>query len=115
MFKLLKQGGFASIMEVIVSSIIFIIAAFGIFSSISMIRPHGAESSKKLEAAYIGREVIDDIRGQVDARTWDQPSSLLATGVNRAETIGDFNVTWRLEDVPGMNLRKLEMKVEYPD
>ncbi|MDP8211686.1 MAG: hypothetical protein P9X22_00145 [Candidatus Zapsychrus exili] len=115
MLQILRKNGFASIMEVIVSSIVFLIAAFGILSTISQLRPQGTGSAKKLEAAYIGKEVIDDIRGQVDARIWDDPGNLLAVGTTHTEIIREFNVTWWLEDVPDMGARKLEMIIEYPE
>jgi len=52
MLKVLKQNGFASIVEVIVTAVVFTVAAFGILTTVSMLRPQGMESYRKLEAAY---------------------------------------------------------------
>jgi len=115
MLKILKQEGFASLVEIIISSIIFIIAAFGIFSSISMLRPQGNLSTKRLEAAYIGKGIIDQLHAHLMGNTWDDPTMNLYPGVVHSQTIGEFTVNYFTEDVPGLGLRKLHMNIEYPD
>lgn len=113
MLKVLRKSGFASIVEVIVTAIIFSLAAFGVLTSISMLQPHSGESSARLEAAYAGKKVIDDLRSHVMASTWDLSNSLLAVGVNQWQEVGDYNVIYWAEDVTGLNVRKLRAIVAY--
>ena len=113
MLKILKKEGFASLVEVIVTAVIFSLAAFGVFTTISMLRPHGADSLRKLEAAYVAKGVIDELRAYVDARMWDNEDSLLSTNGYHNTTIGNYMVNWWLNDVPGLNVRELQMEVYY--
>ena len=119
MLKILKEKGFASVLEVIVTAVIFMLAAFGIMTTVSMLRPHDLESYRELEAAYHAKNMMDYLRGQVDAGTWD--TGPLATGVTHSNTIGDYTVNWSLTEVdpaaypPGLAPRKLAMNVYYPD
>jgi type II secretory pathway pseudopilin PulG len=113
--RMLKNGGFASFVEIIITAVIFILAAVGIMTTISAIRPQGGDSSRKLEALYAGKNVIEELRDYIDANTWDDAASNLATGVTRTRTVGDFTVNYILTDEPGLNIRKLTMNVTYPD
>lgn len=119
MLKILKKKGFASVLEVIVTAVIFMLAAFGIMTTVSMLRPHTLEVSREVEAAYHAKNMMDYLRGQVDAATWD--TGLLATGATHSDTIGDYTINWSLTDVnpaaypPGLAPRKLTMNVYYPD
>ncbi|MBF0523429.1 MAG: hypothetical protein HQL24_10315 [Candidatus Omnitrophica bacterium] len=115
MLKTLKKYGFASMVEVIVTSIIFMLAAIGIFATITSLRPQAMKSSKRLEAAYAGKAMIESLRSSIDARTWETNESLLAVGINRTETINGFNVTWWLENVEGLNMRRLQMIINYDE
>ena len=117
MLKALKQDGFASFVEVVITAVIFMIAAFGIFSAISMLRPHGVESAKKLQAAYVALGVYSTLRGKVDADYWDNASGFLAVNVVHTNTFiniypsGNYQVNWILTDDP-LGIRRLEMNVE---
>ena len=115
MFKQLKNKGFASVVEVIVTSVIFVLAAAGILTTVSMLRPQGEESGKKLEAAYIGKGIIDDLRGQIEQGTWTDDPGPFAVNTLYVNTIGIYNVVYFLEDVPGMELRKMSMNITFPD
>ena len=116
MYRMLNDKGFASILEVIVSSIIFMTAAVGFFSSVSMISPQGGSSTKKLEALYVGKQVAESLRSQVYGNIWaasaDGP---LDPYTKVSQTIGDFTVNYMLYDVPGMQLRRMIMNITYPD
>ncbi len=109
--NLKRKKGFASLLEIVITSIIFIIAAFGIFTSIASFSPKGKNSSKRLEAAYIGRRVLDELRSHVDARVWDKKESGLLTGESYATTLGNYTVKWQLADVPDLKLRRLLMNI----
>jgi len=120
MLKILKQEGFASIIEVIISSIIFIIAAAGILTAVSTFQSQaGGNTSKRLEAVYAGKQVIDELRSEVDAETWD--SGNLTTGLHSTTVLG-YDVNYYLTDVPsgcaawgGCIARKMTMNIYYDD
>ncbi len=114
MLKNLQKEGFASIVEVIVTAVIFVIASFGIFATISNMRMHGAESTVKLEATYVGKGIIDQLMRELTANVWHSPTSNLAVGTyNRME--GNYMINYVISDVSGLNLRKLVMNVTFPD
>lgn len=109
-----REEGFASMIEVIVTSVIFIIAAAGILTTVSMLKPVTTISTKKIEAAYIGKGIMDQLRKEVDAATWNSPASPLAPGTHNVPA-GDYNVTYVISEEPGSNLRRLTMNVVWPD
>ena len=111
MVRFHQKNGFASLAEVLVTAVIFTIAAFGIFATISMLRPQSMDSKQRLDAAYIGKSVIEELRASVDASSWDNENSLLAPGVVRSEEQGDYTVNWSLEDVENLGVRELTMNV----
>ena len=113
MLRLLKKDGFASIVEVVVASVIFVISAIGIFSSLAMLRPQGTASTKKLAALYAGKQVMDDLRGQVYGNMWTNPASPLYPSATISQTISSYTVSYYTVDVPGLQLRKMMMNVQY--
>jgi len=119
MLKVLRQQAFASIIEVIVTAVIFLIAAVGIMTTLSMLRPHGMESYKKLEAVYIAKNFIDTLRGEVQANSWIDNTGNLATGVLHSEVVGGYTINWILVEPPGfpagMAPRQMFMNIQYPD
>jgi len=115
MTKTLNKMGFASILEVIVSSIIFMIAAVGFFSSVSMLRPQATDSTKKLLALHTAKQVVDDLRAQVYGNMWTNAGSPLRPGVLHQRTIGAYTINYILTDVPGMPLRQMVLNIQYPD
>lgn len=106
-----KKKGFASIIEVIITSVIFVIGAVAILSTVSQFRPHGQESSQKMEAAYIGKGIIDDLRQQVSAEDWDTGN--LALGPY-GFVIGDYTINYTITE-PITDLRHLTMNITWPD
>ena len=69
-----------SLVEVLVASVIFSVAALGMFSTLSMMRVSSDVSDKKLGAAYFGRQVLEELRAKVDQRSYNDPGSLLSIG-----------------------------------
>ena len=114
MLRELKNKGFASIVEVIVTSIVFVVATAGIISTISMLRPHTSESSKKIEAAYIAKWALHDLRRQVDALTWGDAGSNLAVGVHNLADVGEYSISYIVTE-PVPNLRRLVMNITWPE
>jgi len=114
MLKIIKQKkGFASIVEVIVTSIVFSVAAISIFATISMVRPQSSSASQQLEAAYIGRQVMDELRGKIDANTWNDSGSDYAVDVIHTKNYGVYTVNYLLTDDPNLDVRRLSLNVYY--
>ena len=114
MLKNLKNNkGFASFVEVVVTAIIFILAAFGIFTTISMLRPQGDDSAKRLEAAYVGKAAFDQLRSYVHAGIWDNALGPMWPGIVHNLAIGDYNVTYYLTDMPD-GTRSIDLNVYSP-
>ena len=109
-------------MEVIVTSVIFAIAAISIFSTISMLKTSqqnvDPSSTGRLAAAYVGERVLKDLHSQLDPQLWRDNTGDLAADVMHTNTIGGYTVNWYLTDVPGdfpagLAPRKLMMNVYY--
>ena len=121
MIRIFKRKAFASILEVIVTAVIFMLAAFGIMTTVSMLRPHNLEVSREIVASYHAKNMMDYLRGQVDATAWEANTGPLATGVIHSNTIGDYTINWYLNEVnpsaypAGLAPRKLSMNVYFPD
>lgn len=95
------------------TAVIFVVAALGIFTTISMLRPRSMDSAERLEAAYAGKTILERLRAYVDARTWDDPTSnsLLLPNTSYSRDVGNYTVGWYVEDVPGLQLRQVSMNV----
>lgn len=111
MLRDLSNNGFASIVEVIVTSIIFVIAAAGIMSTLSILKPQETVSTEKMEAAYIGKAIIDDLRQQVDANTWYGGGGGLDVG-SYSLTNGIYSIDYQISE-PSPLYRKLTMNITW--
>jgi type II secretory pathway pseudopilin PulG len=115
-----SNQGFASIVEVVVTSIIFIIATAGILSTVSMLQPHSTESSKKIEAAYLAKGILDEWRtavlatpGSPPGSNWGPPLDQPA-GTYPLPPFGDYAISYTIEDDnPIPNVRKVTMTVTW--
>ena len=58
--------------EVLVASMVFAIAALGIVATFSAIRQPSAKTDHKVVAALYGDEILSRLRSDVDAETWDK-------------------------------------------
>jgi hypothetical protein len=121
MRHLTNNKGLASILEVIVSSIIFMTAAIGFFSSVSMLTPTATDSAKKLRALHAAKSVVDDLRAEVYGNLWTHASSPLRPNVVHQRTVGVYSINYILTDVPNITnggvsmLRRMDMNVLYPN
>ena len=107
--------GFGSIVEIVVTSIIFVVAAAGIMSTVSMPKPQTRESSKKVEAAYIGKGIIDEIRQEVSAAEGGVFfGSKLNVGTHSVGTTEGYTVNYTVTE-PIQNVRKIDMTITWPD
>lgn len=112
----LKYGnqGFASIIEVVMTSIVFIVASAGILSAVSMLQPLSAESSQKIEAAYLAKGLMDEFRKDVLATPGSYWEADLDPGVHNLGAIGDYTVSYEVFDGdPIPNVRKVTMTVTW--
>ena len=70
-------------MEVIVATLVFSIAAAGIFAMTSGLRKSAVMDSKEdINAALIGKRVLEDLRTKVDATNWNQAGGPLDPATN---------------------------------
>lgn len=119
--RVYDKKGFASILEVIVTSIIFLIAGYSVLNTISMLRPNSAESARKLEAAYIGKQIMEDLRKGVDAEFWSSGGNLDVGVYNTtiSGTYTTYTVNYEIIEVPGYPAgegpRQLIMNITFPD
>lgn len=113
MLRSLSHNGFASIVEVIVTSVVFVIAAAGIMTAVSLFKPQEKTSSRKMEAAYIGKGIIDDLRRQVSAEDWWTGGSNLDAGTY-STTVNVYTVVYTIT-TPSPSYRHLTMNITWPD
>lgn len=115
MFKLLKnKSGMGSMIEILITSVVFATAVAGILAATSSVKPQSTQAMRKLQAAQIGKSMIDQLRSSIDAQTWNQSSGNLYPNTYNT-TKGIYNITYTITDVPDMGLRKLTMNISYPD
>ena len=106
-----------TITEVIVAAVIFTIAMAGIFTSISNLRQPAAESSQEVTAAFIGKKILDNLRTQVSAQTWNGVDGLLSLGTHsNSVTVGNmiYDVMYNVENDPaGTGARRVTLNVTW--
>jgi prepilin-type N-terminal cleavage/methylation domain-containing protein len=116
-----KRTGF-TIIEVVIAAAIFTLAMTGIFSSVSLMRQPAIESTQEVTAAFIGKQVLDDLRSQVSAQTWNGTSGLLSVGntytniisVTTGSVTTNYNVVYTVEaDPDGTSARKVTLNVSW--
>ncbi len=116
MFKNLKniKTGF-SLVEVLVASILFLITVAGLFAAFSQSRVNSEHVDKRLQAAYIGRQVLEELRAKVDQRTWDVLNSDLSLG-SHSMTRNIFIINYVVsEDASYPNTRKVVMNITWTE
>ncbi len=114
-----------TIVEVLVSSVIFAIAAVGVFASIAAIRSPSMVSERKLTAAYYGRQILDDLRTKVDGRNWVSATSTwnggsdLAVGTHSLGTTTingtAYTSAYVVTQVSGTNLWQADLTVNWTE
>jgi len=115
MLRGIKNNGFASITEVMVTAVIFVLATAGILTTLSALRPHAMESTDAIDATYFGRGILDDLRDEVDATTWNNPGSRLAPGTH-SWVEGGYTVNYTVTDLAApANVRHVVMNITWPD
>ena len=110
-----NRSGF-SVVEVIVAAVIFGIAAAGIFATISALREPAEQSDDRVAAAYAGKEILEELRGQIDASTWNTGNISLGTHTGSKTLNVTYNYTYTVSEVdPGNPLspRKVNLDINY--
>ncbi|MDO8801774.1 hypothetical protein [Phenylobacterium sp.] len=109
----LWRGGF-SIAEAVIAAVVFVIAVTGVLATISNIKKPSARTDRSLTAAYVGQKVLEDMRNEVDAGTWD--TGPLKTGPNpRPCPNGVANCTYSVDEDPVSRARAVTVNVTWPD
>lgn len=108
----LRRGGF-SIAEAVIAAVVFVIAVTGVLATISNIKKPSARTDRSLEAAYVGQKVLEDLRNEVDAGTWD--TGPLSVGPTRPCPNGIVNCTYSVDEDPVSRARAVTVNVTWPD
>lgn len=100
--------------EIIVATVIFTLGIAGLFTTISSLRQPAIESTQEVTAAFIGKRILEDLRGEVNAASWD--SGKLATGTHTMSPINvdgrSYNATYTvLNDPAGTNARQVTLNI----
>ncbi len=107
-----NHKGMASMMEVLVASFVFLIAVFGIVSSISLLNPHSSDAAKRLQAAYLAKNLLEELRGIITPTSWSDSGSDLAAG-SHSTTVGDYTVQWTVASAANDTVRQITIQVSY--
>lgn len=103
-----------SLVEVIVASLVFALAVGGFFSALSTLqRPStGLNDEESVKAAEFGKKVLEDLRKEVHAGTWN--SGNLGIGSYRV-TDGKYVAVYTVSNVnaSATSPRKVDVRVTW--
>jgi len=75
--RLRKQTGFTMV-EIMVSILIFSLSIAGLLSAISSLNRPAVESFEEVQATYIGKQILEQLKHGIDAATWNEEDATLA-------------------------------------
>lgn len=111
-----KKIGF-TMTEVIIATLIFTLAMAGVFASISELRQPAVESTQEVTAAFVGKRILEDLRSQVSAETWNSTGNLIlgstytdSFSVSSTTYYTTYTVT---SDPDGTSARKVILNVTW--
>ena len=110
-----KKQGF-TIVEVIVSVIIFLIAAAGIFATISSLSQPAGESNREIAAALVAKQILADLRRDMDMTDWDGGDLSVGTHPWTAVTVDGVTYTPQYvveTDPQGTDARKVTLTITW--
>ncbi|MCB9721796.1 MAG: hypothetical protein H6756_13095 [Candidatus Omnitrophica bacterium] len=110
MLRIRKEEGLVSMVEVIVTSIIFTLTFIGVYIALSSSHPKGTLSAEKLNAAYTAKGFLDELRRDVRADTWTTGN--LAVGTYNFVYNG-YQISYAVTNVTGMPLRRVDLTITY--
>jgi len=102
----------------VIAAIVFVIAMTGVLATIGNIKKPSARTDRSLTAAYVGQEVLEAMRTNVDAGTWDDPSSPLSLGVHNGSKPVDgvtYTYSYTVAQDPVSKARQVTVTVNWPD
>ena len=113
--KTKKTNGF-TIVEVVVAALIFAIAAAGIITMTSRIRPQAAVSEREVGAALYAKHLLGWLRAKVDARTWDNGVLKTGTYTNWMEVGGiNYSATYVITNDTLSGGRVVDMNIVWDE
>lgn len=102
-------------MESTIAAIIFAVAAAGIFATVAVMRKPAAESEDRVNAAYFAKEILEDLRSNVDARNWDTGDlSTTPTPTHTVPAQGKYTAQYTVTTMPS-GAKKVDVTVTWPD
>lgn len=110
-----RADGF-TIVEVVVAALIFALAVTGVFSAIGALRGPAVASKEDITAAFVGKQVLEDLRTEVDAETWTTGSlangnyTLPAVTVDGVAYTPSYLVT---NDPGGTQAKKVDLTITW--
>ena len=116
------QTGFTMV-EVIISALVFALAAAGIFATVSSLTHPSQESQEDVTAAFVGKKIFDNWRSQVSTDNWgsapfnqvdagwqDFPDSPIET-IDGTTYYGEY----RVDAVSNTNAIKVTVNICWPN
>jgi prepilin-type N-terminal cleavage/methylation domain-containing protein len=74
-----SNSGF-TLVEVVISTVIFTIVAAGLYASVSTLRKPAMDTTKKINASFVGKQILEELRNDVSADTWNNGGPLVPSG-----------------------------------
>lgn len=105
-----------TVTEVVISALIFSIAAAGMFATVSALRQPAAESADEVAAAFLGKRILDDLRAELDATTWDSGNFSVGTHPMAPVVIDGITFTPSYDviaDPAGTGARKVTLDITW--
>lgn len=121
MGRLKISSGF-TLVEAMVAGVIASIAVAGVVASVSSLRKPAVLNDKNLQAAYCGQEFLQDMRVQVDSRTWNTVQNALTVGTYSVNDLTPYKscvslaatrIDYTVYDA-GNGARKVQIQVIWP-
>lgn len=115
--RLIVQHKGLSLIEVLISAVLFSIAALGMFSTLSMMRVSSDVSDRRLAAAYFGRQCLEQLRAKVDQRYFNGTdfTNELSLGSHScpADPNGVYTATYTVTEDATTKARKVTLSVTW--
>ncbi|NJN78757.1 MAG: prepilin-type N-terminal cleavage/methylation domain-containing protein [Saprospiraceae bacterium] len=112
------KSGF-TIIEVTIASVIFAIAAAGILATITAMRRPAEVSQERVTAAYLGKTLMEELRSEVNASTWDPSrsnASNLRLGNHRVQRTVDgvtYNLAYTISELSNNGPRRMDLTITW--
>ena len=119
MNNLSKKHAF-SLVEAMVAAVIFTIGVAGVFASLAAVKKPASDSDKSLGAVLCGQKLLESLRKDVDALTWDNAASnnlALTNGTPRVDVCNqngvNYNLSYEVKPVDQNPAREVTVTVSW--